>query len=78
MKYSFLSSIFGPTIIVVGSLVTGALIAELTDTNTFMSTYKQAVVTAKKLDVNDDGFISFDELTNRQEPALSKAGPQGG
>ena len=66
MKCNYLSSMLGPILIGAGLLVSGALIAGLAYTDMFPKTHKRAVIKAKKLDVNNDGFISLDELTNRQ------------
>ena len=66
MKCNYLSSMLAPILIGAGLLVSGALIAGLAYTDMFPKTHKRAVIKAKKLDVNNDGFISLDELTNRQ------------
>ena len=74
MKCSYLSSMFSPILIGAGLLVSGALIAGLAYADIFPKTQKQAVIKAKKLDVNNDGFISLDELTNRQTRRSQKLG----
>ena len=66
MKFSYRSSLFGPILIGAGLLVSGALITGLAYADMFLKTHKRAVIQAKKLDVNNDGFISLDELTNHQ------------
>ena len=63
---------FGPILIGAGLLVSGALIAGLAYADMFPKTHKQAVIKAKKLDVNNDGFISLNELTNRQNQRSQK------
>ena len=72
MKCSYLSSMFSPILIGAGLLVSGALIAGLAYADMFPKTHKRAVIKAKKLDVNNDGFISLDELTNRQNRHFQK------
>ena len=72
MKCSYLSSMFRPILIGVGLLVSGALIAGLAYADMFPKTHKRAVIKAKKLDVNNDGFISLDELTNSQNRHFQK------
>ena len=72
MKCSYLSSMFGPILIGAGLLVSGALIAGLAYADMFPKTQKRAVIKAKKLDVNNDGFISLDELTNRRNRRFQK------
>ena len=72
MKCRYHSSMFGPILIGVGLLVSGALIAGLAYADMFPKTHKRAVIKAKKLDVNNDGFISLDELTNRQNRRFQK------
>ena len=72
MKCSYLSSMFSPILIGTGLLVSGALIAGLAYADMFPKTHKRAVIKAKKLDVNNDGFISLDELTNRQKRRFQK------
>ena len=72
MKCSYLSSMSGPILIGAGLLVSGALIAGLAYADMFPKTHKRAMIKAKKLDVNNDGFISLDELTNRQNRRFQK------
>ena len=72
MKCSYLSSMFSPILIGAGLLVSGALIAGLAYADMFPKTHKRAVIKAKKLDVNNDGFISLDELTNCQNRHFQK------
>ena len=72
MKCSYLPSMFSPILIGTGLLVSGALIAGLTYADMVPETHKRAVIKAKKLDVNNDGFISLDELTNCQNRHFQK------
>ena len=72
MKYPYLSSIFGPILIGVGLLVSGGLIVGLAKANMYPNTHKRAVVKAKKLDVNNDGLISLNELTSGQNWRFKK------
>ena len=72
MKCSYLSSMFSPILIGTGLLVTGALIAGLAYADMFPKTHKRALIKAKTLDVNNDGFISLDELTNSQNRHFQK------
>ena len=72
MKCNYLSSMYSPILIGTGLLVSGALIAGLAYADMFPKTHKRAVIKAKKLDVNNDGFISLEELTNRQNRRFQK------
>ena len=72
MKRSDLSSMVSPILIGAGLLVSGALIAGLAYADMFPKPNKRAVIKAKKLDVNNDGFISLDELKNRQNRRFQK------
>ena len=72
MKYSYLSPILGPLMIGTGLLVSGGLITGLANANMYPNTHKGTMVKAKKLDMNDDGLISLDELTNRQNRRFQK------
>ncbi len=72
MKYPHVSSIFSPIMIGVGLLVLGGLIVGLAKANMYPNTHKRALVKAKKLDVNNDGLISLDELTSRQNWRFQK------
>lgn len=72
MNYIYVYSIFGLIMIGAGSLTSGGLIAELANDNMFESNQKRAVMRAKKLDVNNDGLISLDELTSRASRHFQK------
>ena len=71
---TFRSTKLNPILIGIGLLVASGLIAGLANADIYLNTNKRAVITAKKLDVNDDGLISLDELTNRQDQSLQKLG----
>jgi len=64
MNYNYLFSMFGSIMIGAMLVVLGGLIAEFARANMFHDTHNRAVVKAKKLDENNDGFISLDELTS--------------
>ena len=72
MNCSYPSSIFGPIIIGAGLLISGALIVGLAYADMYQKTDKRTVIKAKKLDVNNDGLISFNELTSRQDRRFRK------
>ena len=72
MKYSYLSSMLSPILIGAGLLISGGLIVGLANADIYPKTHKQAVVKAKKLDVNNDGLISLDELTSRASRHFEK------
>ena len=72
MKCCYLSSMFSPILMGTGLLVSGALIAGLAYADMLPKAHKPAVIKAKKLDVNNDGFISLDELTNCQNRHFQK------
>ena len=72
MKYSYLSSMLSPILIGAGLLISGGLIVGLANADIYPKTHKQAVVKAKKLDVNNDGLISLDELTSRRNQHFQK------
>ena len=72
MNYSCILAIFGSIVIGAGLLASSDLIAGLTDAGTHPKIYKRVLVKAKKLDVNNDGLISLDELTGRQNGHYQK------
>ena len=63
-----------PLMITAGFVVSGSIIVGLANADITPIASERSIVTAKKLDTNDDGFISLDELTNRKKKALSKIG----
>ena len=72
MFYAYLFATFGLTMIGAGLLASSDLIAELADANMYPNANKQALIRAKKLDVNNDGLISLDELSRRQSRRYQK------
>ena len=72
MKYSQLSSMFGPILIGVGLLISGSLLVGLANAEIYPKTHEQALVKAKKIDVNNDGLISLVELTSRRNQRFQK------
>ena len=64
---------FGPILIGTGLLISGGLIVGLASADIYPKTQKRAVVQAKQLDVNNDGLISLDELTSRQNQRFQKS-----
>ena len=67
MNYHYLPILLG-----VGLVVSGSVIAELTSPNFDQQNYKRTVINAKRLDANNDGLVSLDELTNRQNKRFQK------
>ena len=72
MNYTYISFMVGPILIGAGSLISVDIITEFVNANIYTNTHKWAVVKAKKLDVNNDGLISLDELTSRQNWRFKK------
>ncbi len=72
MTHSYLSSMFGPIMIGVGLAVSGGLIVGLANADMYPNTHKRAEFKAKKLDLNNDGLISLDELTSRENRRFQK------
>ena len=72
MNYNYRSSMFGPIMIGAGLLVSGGLIAELANNKMYENTHKRTLVKAKKLDVNNDGLISLNELISHQNRHFQK------
>ena len=72
MNYRNLSLMYSPIMIGAGLLVSGGLIAGLANANISPNTHKNVVVKAKKLDANNDGLISLDELTGPQNRRIKK------
>ena len=77
MNSSYPSSMFGPIMIGAGLLISGALIVGLAFSEMYPKTEKRAVIKAKKLDVNDDGLISLNELASRQDRRFQKPSHNG-
>jgi hypothetical protein len=62
MKQRYLPVLIGASILVSGSIITG-----LSNTNMDDASNKRDKFMAKKLDINNDGMISLEELTSRQD-----------
>ena len=58
---------FGPIMIGAGLLISGALIVGLAYSDMYPKTEKRSVIKAKKLDDNNDGLISLNELAGRRD-----------
>jgi Ca2+-binding EF-hand superfamily protein len=56
-----------PFLIGAGLLVSGSIITGLANANMGDASHKRGKFIAKKLDINNDGMISLEELTNRQD-----------
>ena len=61
-----------PLMITAGFVVSGSIIVGLANADITPIASERSIVTAKKLDTNDDGFISLDELTNRKKKHFQK------
>ena len=72
MNYGYLFAMFGPIMIGAGLLASSDLIAGLADANMYPNPDTRTLVKAKKLDGNNDGLISLNELTRRQNPGFQK------
>ena len=56
-----------PVLIGIGLLVSGSIITGLANANIGDASHKRDKFMAKKLDINNDGMISLEELTSRQD-----------
>ena len=56
-----------PFLIGAGLLVSGSIITGLANANMGDASHKRGKFMAKKLDINNDGMISLEELTSRQD-----------
>ena len=74
MNYSHAYSMFASITIGASLLLSGGRIAEFANANMYESAKKRNLVQAKKLDVNNDGLISLNELTRRQNQNYQKLG----
>ena len=63
---------FGPILIGAGLLICGGLIAGLANADMYPKTHERFLIKAKKLDLNNDGLISLNELTNRHNRRFQK------
>ena len=62
MKQRFFPFLIGAGLLVSGSIITGLANANMGDVS-----HKRGKLMAKKLDINNDGMISLEELTSRQD-----------
>ena len=74
MNYGYLFAMFGPIMIGAGLLASSDLIAGLADADMYQNPHTHAVVKAKKLDENNDGLITLNELTGRENRSDQKLG----
>ena len=72
MNCNYLSSTFGPILIGASLLISGGLIAGLANADMYPKTHERFLIKAKKLDLNNDGLISLNELTNRHNRRFQK------
>ena len=72
MKYGYLYSIYGLIMIAASLLGLVSIITGLANADIYPKTQKQFVVKAKKLDANNDGVITLDELTGCQTRRTQK------
>ena len=61
-----------PFLISAGLLLSGSIITELANADMRDASHKRGKIMAKKLDINDDGMISLEELTSRQDSGFEK------
>ena len=62
MKQRYFPVLIGAGLLVSGSIITGLANADIGD-----ASYKRDTFMAKKPDINNDGMISLEELTSRQD-----------
>ena len=60
MKQRYFSVLIGAGLLVSGSIITGLANADIDD-----ASHKRGKLMARKLDINNDGMISLEELTSR-------------
>ena len=65
MKQRYFPVLIGAGLPVLGSIITGLANADMDD-----ASHKRDKFMAKKLDINNDGMISLEELTSRQDKRL--------
>ena len=70
MKQRYFPVLIGAGLLVSGSIITGLANADMDD-----ASHKRDKFMAKKLDINNDGMISLEELTSRQLVQKSLAIP---
>ena len=62
-----MKQLYFPFLIGAGLLVSGSIITGLANANMGDASHKRGKFMAKKLDINNDGMISLEELTSRQD-----------
>ena len=62
MKQRYFPVLIGAGLLLSGSIITGLANADMDD-----ASHKRDKFMAKKLDINNDGMISLEELTSRQD-----------
>jgi len=72
MKQRYFPYLIGAGLLVSGSIITGLANADMGD-----ASHKRAKFMAKKLDINNDGLISLEELTSRQDKRIQKLDRNG-
>ena len=72
MKQRYFPYLIGAGLLVSGSIITGLANADMGD-----ASHKRAKFMAKKLDINNDGLISLEELTSRQDKRFQKLDRNG-
>ena len=76
MRAKNIPVLIGASLLVSGTLIAGLASADM-DGDDHKGGYKSHKVSAKKLDVNQDGMISMDELTARQQHRFAKLDSNG-
>jgi Ca2+-binding EF-hand superfamily protein len=61
---------YSPVLIGAGLLVSGSIITGLANANMGDALHKRYKFMAKKLDINNDGMVSLEELTSHQDKRL--------
>ena len=56
-----------PVLVSAGLLISGSIITGLANADMDDASHKRGKLIAKKLDINNDGMVSLEELTNRQD-----------
>ncbi len=81
MKKTYFPAVIGAGLLISGSLIAGLAIADIDDDKYGKGKYGgyhgAGKVAAKRLDINNDGKISLDELTARQDRRFAKLDTDG-
>ena len=72
MKQHYFLSLIVAGLLVLGSIITGFVNADMNN-----APNKRGKFMAKKLDINNDGMISLEELTSRQDKRFQKLDRNG-